>query len=208
MRTCMLAFSLLLLVQCVLRGDTVPAVFTGTPDDSWSYFQETNTNHRYSTTYFPTSATDFSNAAFQGWVTYNGGSPTPSWWEGQGENSFQIFSTIITSSTDITIPIKVGSDDGHSLFINNNFVGGGGFGIDYYGNITLQANVPVLVTIAGYNGIGSWEFCLIDSITNGPLDDLPGISLEGVTLYEPSTNILVVSGLLLMTVIHFVSKGI
>jgi hypothetical protein len=172
--------------QGVARADLTPPSFTGTPDNSWAYFEQANAGHGESTTYYPTTTAEFAGAVFQGYVTYNAGSP-PFYWSGQGTDSFEIFETYVTSTSDIVIPVRVGSDDGHSLFVNNTFIGGGGFGVDFFYNLSLQANTPTLITVAGYNGPGGWEFGIRDPANDEPLDKLPGITISASLVPEPST---------------------
>jgi len=77
----------------------VPPSFTGTPQGYWSYSEQANAGHGQNINYFPTTTAEFQNAVFQGFVTYNIGTP-PNYWFGQGFDSFQIFSTYVLSSTN------------------------------------------------------------------------------------------------------------
>ena len=192
---------LLTIAPTTVRADLTPPSFTGTPVGSWSYYEQENAGHGESTTYYPTTTAEFTGATFQGYVTYNAGSP-PNYWFGQDFDSFQVFSTYVLSSSNVTMPVRVGSDDGHSLFLNNVFIGGGGFGVDVFYNLSLQAGVPTLLTVAGYNGPGGWEFGIRDSVTNAPLDGIPGvrISADGIFTPEPSTGLVFGLGLLGITI--------
>lgn len=175
----------------------IPGSFTGTPVGSWNYYEQLNAGHGSSTDYYATTAAEYQSVVFQGYVTYNAGSP-PSlgYWFGQGFDSFQVFSTYIQSDTNMTLPVLLGGDDGHSLFVNHVFVGGGGYGdngVPY--TLNLQAAVPVFIEIVGYNGPGPWAFSLRTDGPNGTiLDEVPGLTLNANGSFsavpEPSSVIL------------------
>lgn len=135
--------------------------FTGTAVDSWRYSELVNAGHGESITYFPTSQSEFSSAVFQGYVTYD---PTvgipPHGWTGPGFDSLQIFTTHVLSTTDQDITVRFGGDDGHSLFVDGSFVGGGGFGTTIDFNLSLAAGISREIQLAGYNGPGNcvWDW--------------------------------------------------
>jgi hypothetical protein len=178
------------LCRSPVSASLLPGSFTATPENSWAYYELSNVGHGQSTTYFATTAVEFQAAIFQGYVTYNMGSP-PSYWQGNGFDSIQVFSTFVQSSTAITLPLIVGGDDGHSLFINGVFVGGGGFGANVTHNLALQPEVPVLVQLVGYNGPGDFSFSIRVTPSDTLLDDVPGLKLnaDGVfaTVPEPTS---------------------
>jgi hypothetical protein len=184
-----LPFSLVVVffVNSAVAG-LVPTSFTGTPQGSWSYSEQANAGHGQSISYFPTTSAEFQGAVFQGFVTYNAGTPA-SYWFGQGFDSFQIFSTSVQSPVAMTLPLILGGDDGHSLFINGQFVGGGGFGDNGVSfDLTLQPGVPVQIVIAGYNGPGPFAFDLGLRPNFDPvLENVPGLLLNANGIFPAIT---------------------
>jgi hypothetical protein len=124
-------------------------------------------------------------------VTYNIGSP-PSYFYGDGFDTIQVFQTYVQSAADLDLAIIVGGDDGHSLFVDQAFVGGGGYGdagVKY--TLHLQANILVLVDLVGYNGPGNWVFSIRQQDTDNLIDEVSGvrISADGTfgTVPEPAS---------------------
>lgn len=180
---------------------TDPGVFSGTPVESWSYYEMTSAGHGQSITYFPTSTSDFASAVFQGYVKYDPLMVPPVGWQGSGaQDSFQIFSTYVLSTITQTIPIQIDGDDGHSLFVNGAFAAGGGFAvIDNY-SLSLTANVPVNLILAGYNGPGGWNVGIWQTqpVYQAPFDNsIPGIEINASGVFstpEPSNVVLLSMG--------------
>ena len=177
-----------------VKAGLTPPSFTGTPIDSWGYFQLLNAGHGQSTTYFPTTVGEYQNAVFQGFVTYNHSGTPPSDWYGQAFDSIQVFSTYLLPDHNITLTLQEGADDGHSLFVNRQFVGGGGFGTAVNYTLSLSAGVPTLLEVVGYNGPGPWEFDVRVQPTGEVLNDVPGLSLYAnstlSSIPEPSSLLL------------------
>jgi len=180
---------------------TDPGVFSGTPVESWSYSELTNAGHGQSTTYFPTSTSDFASAVFQGYVRYDPEMVPSVGWQGTGaQDSFQIFSTYVLSTITQTIALQIDGDDGHSLLVNGALVAGGGFAsIDNY-SLSLTANVPVNLILAGYNGPGGWNVGIWQTqpVYQAPFDDtIPGIEINANGVFstpEPSSVVLWTTG--------------
>ena len=149
-------------------GDVEPVaqVYSSSPDGAWRYHISLGQPEPpgTSTTYFATSVTEYekffsSYALAHAEISATGGGDS---WKGgflgDDEASFQIFSTYIQSDIDQTINLAVVGDDGHSLFVNDAFVVGGGFGAYVTHSLVLEAGVPKKLELAGYNGPDSWNF--------------------------------------------------
>lgn len=185
---------LLVIPQIASANIINPGVFTSNPSGSWSYSEISGAGHGQSISYFPSAPADFSSAVFQGYVDYDPavGVP-PKGWTGVGNDSMQVFSTYVISSITQSVPIRFTGDDGHSLFANGAFLVGGGFGsiLDY--NLPLQAGVPVLLELVGYNGPGNWVYEIglqgQGNLIGPPIDTLPGVTVGAnpASIPEPSS---------------------
>ncbi len=179
---------------------TDPGVFTGTPVESWSYSTLSNAGHGQSTTYYPTSTSDFASAVFQGYVRYDPEMVPSVGWQGSGDqDSFQVFTTYVLSTTTQTIPIQIDGDDGHSLFVNGSFVAGAGFAVIANYSLSLTANILVELTLVDYNGPGSWNVGIWQTNPyQAPFDDtIPGIQINADGVFatpEASSLVLLMTG--------------
>jgi len=138
-------------------------VFTNTANGSWRY-SELIVPQPQSPTYFPTSAVEFATSSFRGYVSYVdcGGwfdpktDAGPAIFDTFGNQGYQIFSTWILSNTNRTLNLAATGDDGHSLFVDGQFMVGGGQAEIISATVTLTAHVPRELTLAVYNSIGGW----------------------------------------------------
>jgi hypothetical protein len=156
------------------EGFRKPAsVVSQSSDGAWRYSVSANPHPPGgSTTYFPTAASEFAAAAFSSYVlpdatvsTITGGDS----WAGTGvAQKFHVFDTYVLSDHDQTIPLGIRGDDGHSLFVDGAFVGGGGSGQAVNFNLALQAGVKRRLTLAGYNGAGDFSFSVGTPIAPPP----------------------------------------
>jgi hypothetical protein len=74
------------------------------------------------------------------------------------EQRFYVFETYATADEDVTIFVALSGDDGHSLFVDDQFVAGGGFGELVPASITLHQHAKTKITLAGYNAGGGFTF--------------------------------------------------
>ena len=103
--------------------------YTNSPDQSWAYSQLIESNPNDST-YYPTTTNEYGLATFEGYVTYeDGGGSGPLIVDESGDTGYQVVTTWVMSASNQTINLVFNGDDGHSLFIDGQFVGGAGFGI-------------------------------------------------------------------------------
>ena len=187
MRLSIVGFGLLALCLGSVGQGQGEMIFTGSPEGSWSWSTLLNAGHGESTSFYPTARSQFENALFQDYVTYDprGDDPDrgirPHWFAGQGFDTMQVFRTYVYSPTDMTLPVRVGGDDGHSLFANGLFVGGGGYGANVDYALSLRANVPTELELVGYNGPGGWVFGIglaSGDHISGPIDDVPDLRIN------------------------------
>ena len=182
--------TLILAVLALLSGEAGQAraglIYTSSPVGSWSYSYGTNAGHGYSSTYYPTSTAEYQTATFQGYISYNQTNADGSAYFGpiydDPGDTFHIFTTYVTSTATQIIGITIAGDDGHSLFVNDEFVEGGGFGSILTYDLMLNAGVSTELQLAGYNGPGGWVFGI-----TAP-DSYRGVTINAtVPVPEPST---------------------
>jgi hypothetical protein len=83
-------------------------------------------------------------------------------------STFHVFTTYLISNVDQTIHLGLVGDDGHSLFVNNSFATGAGFGGTVNSpnavyELTLLAGIEVQLTYVGHDAYGSsWSFGITD----------------------------------------------
>lgn len=109
---------------------------------------------------------NYTNAVSQGYVTGDSGPWSP------GSDSFSIlddgynpadnydthvFETYIMSSTNQTVRLSSGGDDGHSILVNDAFGAGAGFGVTAAMNLTMSANTQYKLTLVLNNYHGPWS---------------------------------------------------
>jgi hypothetical protein len=162
-------------------ADQVTDVYgVSTPEDAWAYLKFANASHGFDTTYVPTRS-DVSNSQFLGFVV----TPATGAWGGaeffEDEDTVFVFATVVRSTNPVTIPLVWNGDDGHSVFVNGIFVGGGGFGEEVSFDLTVNPDAPVKLELVGYNGPGPWVFHLLRRDTNLPLTSTPGVTLDACT---------------------------
>jgi serine/threonine protein kinase len=161
-------------------------VFTNTPDGSWRY-SELAQSVGSGITYYPSSTNEWAPAVFRGYVVFADNLNAGPWIEDDnGGPGYQILTTWLRSDTDRSLNLVFGGDDGHSLFVDGQFVGGAGFGVIVSNMVSLRANVPRKLELAVYNAIGGWGAY----IGRGPFSDwgkhnwtnllntVPGLSLN------------------------------
>lgn len=124
-----------------------------TPVGTWSYSFAVGVGKGNDPSYVPT----LSNMG--GLAVSPGGGPSnpAAGWIHQDpahhdEDTIRAFRTYLLSPTDLS-----GGDDGHSIYVNGTFVGGGGFGVAVNTTINLVAGVATEVDLLGYNGPGPWQ---------------------------------------------------
>jgi hypothetical protein len=131
--------------------------YCATPQGCWAYSLKDNIGQGSSAQYYPTSISELAGSVFQGYVTYDPviqltPPDTVGFWVVNDTDDLYLFTTYLTSSIDQTITLLENGDDGHSLFINDIFVEGGGFATGVTYNLSLQAGIPVKLTATLYQG--------------------------------------------------------
>ncbi len=184
-------------------------VMTGTPEDSWAYSVLVPAGQTGSISYFPQVRADFSGAVFQGYGTYEAGREV--FVTGNIPDTMNVFETYALSTTDITLSLALAGDDGHSLFVDDGFVSGGGYGVVASYDLVLQAGTARKLELIGYNAIGPSVFHigLADPTQqpngiSGTINDVPGVYLnaEGDFSHVPEpTSLVLWSGLCMMGLI-------
>jgi hypothetical protein len=197
-KTIILIVAALTATSRAAKGDFITTKFgSGTPVGSWAYSKAEGVGHGNDTTYMPV-LNDWSPAVFQGYV-YR----LPEVWNTVGsgihdEDTIYVFRTFAMSTSDITIPMRLGGDDGHSIYINDVFVGGGGFAANIDFDLFLAAGVPTKIELGNYNGPGAMIADLHRRDNGLRLEDTAGVSvnaeLNASVVPEPTSLTLLVIG--------------
>ena len=144
-----------------------------------------------SSTWYPTAIPSHESLTQHGYATYWHHTGTPSGWFTQptfSTNKFFVFETYVTSETTQSIDYLLGGNEGHSLFVNNQFVKGAGFGNDNVsGTLLFQAGVPVKVTLVGYNS-GADTHISFRTADLQNIEDIPGVSVSAKLLRVTSAE--------------------
>jgi len=177
---------------------TASLTFTGTPLGSWEYRQKLMPSVGESASFFCTSIDEFAGAVSLGYVA------DMQWGNSVERSRFHIFSTYVTSTTTRQLSMNVDGDDGHSLFVNDSFVGGGGFDVDVLRTVNLQASIPLKIDVVGYNGPGDWVFRFTQQGTGLQVSQIDGITISA-EIPEPGSAITMLGccGLLLRRTVRY-----
>ena len=130
------------------------------------------------TTWYASSMQDLVGIVFDGYATYD----PPGWFRGPDNGGFRVYETWVQTDSDVVLSLSSGGDDGHSVFIDREFVGGAGFGVSLFPDLILQAGVPCRLTLTSNNAIGGWHVnCkarIGDDGDRVPLEAIPGIAIH------------------------------
>jgi hypothetical protein len=170
------------------------------PNGAWEYSQLTGSAGDIH--YYPTHVSSFSGATPQGYVSYATGGDPGRFQDGSSILGYHIFTTFIISSYDQTIPFWMTGDDGHSLFIDDAFVAGGGFGVGITGSIGLAANVERKLTVVAHNSLGLWVAQFLTGDTQDLLlEDTPFLKTSAVSSIPEPSNLIGLAGILGLAII-------
>ena len=170
------------------------------PEGAWSY--STLSTNVGGINYYPTQESEFSSASFVSYVTY--AFPAKGWfaWQGPAPDGFHVFTAWVTSNQNRTISFVNGGDDGHSVFIDGNFLGGAGFGVNVTGDISFAAGVTRRLTLVTHNSGGeSHAAFFTNPSADRVLEDTLGISISAIP--EPTSFMM-----LLLFVPFFASRSL
>ncbi len=141
-------------------------------ENLWEYSSFSDSS--ISNTNFYTASSQYSSAVFEGYLTGNGTRPNLDHFADTTSNfskTSRVFTTYIRSAIDQTVRFGMGGDDGHSMFLDDGFLVGGGFGVNISHIFDMVANQSYELTTVGNNNGGGFE--LLFSIA-GDLDDSTG----------------------------------
>ena len=144
-----------------------------------------------STTFYPTNLGELSGCTDHGYVSYFAepgdstvGRFTP---PDNSTGQYHLYETHVVSDFDQTMSYWLRGNDGVSLFVDDEFVIGGGFGIENTGDIVFQAGVPRKILLAGHNAFEKTNVTF--RANGGRLEDAPGLRTSAVAwLVEDTTE--------------------
>ena len=205
MRRALIPAVVIFLAAVPLRGDYITSVYgTATPDDAWAYYRAVGVGRGNSSTYVPVRADYTGKEIFEGFVFYPGGGPSnpaAGWIHREpslyNEDTIRVFRTYVLSATDMSVPIVLGTDDGHSIYVDGVFMGGGGFGVPVEPTINLKAGGVTEIELLGYNGPGPWQ--LVFRRQDGTeFADTAGLQISATGSFqavpEPSSFVMLLMG--------------
>ena len=144
-----------------------------------------------------TSSSQYSSAVFEGYLTGNGVRPNVDHFEDYSNLSrtSRVFRTYIMSAVDQTVRFGIGGDDGHSIFIDDNFLAGGGYAVNVSSVFDMVANQSYELTEIGNNAGGHFE--LLSALSggynettgeyswSGPVSNAQNISMDAAGTFSP-----------------------
>ena len=141
---------------------------------------------RKSTQWYVYNSEELSGFKNDGYVTYS--KEYPGWFLGNSGLKLRMYETWVTSSTDVTLSMRSGGDDGHSVFIDGVCVDGAGFGVNIFPDMVLKAGIPRHLRLISYNAIGGWHINCMAKVADGeyvPLEKITGVSINAKISSEP-----------------------
>ena len=147
--------SALFLLAIFVPQVTLAVQFTNTTHNSWRY-SEMIVSSPNITAYYPAATNDYASAIFKGYAIFEDSGDGPLIVDYAGNPGYQVLSTWILSTSNQSINLAFNGDDGHSLFVDGEFLDGGGFGVAVSGTFSLSAYVPRKLELAIYNSLGGW----------------------------------------------------
>ena len=147
-----------------------------------------------SSSWYPTTMPSAESLTEHGYASYLHHTGTPAGWFTQptyDSNQYYVFETHVLSETTQDVGFILGGNDGHSLFIDDAFVAGDGFNVsNVHGTLSLQAGVPIKVTLVSYNAGGDTHIVFVTSGGQN-IEDIPGISISARSYFlEPTFDML------------------
>lgn len=116
---------------------------------------------------------------------------------------FHLFETWIVSDFDQELLFVNNGNDGHALFMDHNFVLGGGSGVEINDTISLQAGVPCNLFLAAHNTNGGFNTLLLAG--GQPIERVSGITMSAVLTHipEPQTCLLALFSICMMLGVRY-----
>lgn len=138
------------------NSSTATLNLANSPNGTWFHSELVETNP-LNTTYFATSTDEFSDIQPVGFLEMKElAGYGPLLYDGSANAGYEVLTTFAISSTDRTLNLVFNGDDGHSLFVDGQFLGGAGFGVPHSNLVSFAGGVPRKVQLAVYNSIGGW----------------------------------------------------
>ena len=171
-----------LFVSLATVQSSVAYTTTNSPIGAWRFSSKARMSS--STAWYASSTGELAGVTFDGYVTY--GPEAAGWFLDGAGGDFKVFETWVRSDADVTVWIRSGGDDGHSVFVDGEFLAGGAMGETLNLAVEMDAGHSRHVLLTSNNALGGWHVnCRArTSETNDyvVLEDIPGLSIhaEGV----------------------------
>ncbi len=169
-------------------------------ENLWGYSYLPNDSNIYSAhNYWATASSQYTSATHQGYITgdFGPGSPgvdsfssnngTSNLWDSR---TTHIFETYIKSSINQTITLRMGGDDGHSIFLDDTFYHGAGYAHTALTNFTMSANTSYKLSAVLHNYSGPWSGWLslqeAGQTGSSPVSEAFNISMNATGDFAPN----------------------
>jgi hypothetical protein len=178
-------------------SSTAADIFTSNPAGAWKYYEKAGGGNS-DINFVPNQTAAAAGATFQSYIH-----PDPALsaiiggdgFNGNGVNSLQFFQTFIQSTVNQSITFTIIGDDGHSLFINDVFQNGGGFGSIIDVTLNMQAGQIYKLELAGNNGPSVWQFGIgqvnpnrnpaVHPLLGGTVESVPNLRINAEGAFAP-----------------------
>lgn len=196
-----LAIILFLLAKVTVAQATIDTeaiqISPASTQDLWAYSYFAPDGDITSSGYYATDESEYSEVVHQGYLTGVGTRPNVDHFSelAGASQATRVFTTYIMSSIDQTVRFSAGGDDGHSVFLDDSFLAGGGFGVNVSVNADLIGGQIYKLTGVSSNRSGHFELILVTSGDlnggvygwGGPLSEAQNISMDAIGDFpEPS----------------------